>query len=137
MAASLGNGLRGDIWEGFRKRFGIQTILEFYGATEGNVGLLNVNGRVLPTPFFFLYLYGANENSQAGACGQIPYFLRPAIPFRLIKYDVENDVHVRGSDGLCVECPVGEVGEGIGKIDQDPSKISGTLKPLLTVLTIL
>jgi hypothetical protein len=45
--ALSGNGLRGDIWDGFRKRFGIATILEFYGATEGNIGLLNYNGRVL------------------------------------------------------------------------------------------
>lgn len=41
-----GNGLRGDIWDGFRQRFNIETILEFYGATEGNIGLLNINGRV-------------------------------------------------------------------------------------------
>lgn len=102
----IGNGLRGDIWDGFRKRFGIETILEFYGATEGNIGLLNYNGR-------------------AGACGQLPYFLRPAVPFRLIKYDVENDAHIRTADGFCIECPVGEVGEGIGRIDNDPNKMTG------------
>jgi fatty-acyl-CoA synthase len=51
------------------------------------------------------------------------------VPFRLIKYDVESDSHIRTSDGFCIECPVGEVGEGIGRIDNDPNKISGTLIP--------
>lgn len=32
---AFGNGLRPDVWERFKERFGIQTIAEFYGATEG------------------------------------------------------------------------------------------------------
>ena len=32
----FGNGLRPQIWEIFEKRFNIQRIGEFYGATEGN-----------------------------------------------------------------------------------------------------
>lgn len=47
------------------------------------------------------------------------------MPFRLIKYDVENDAHIRTADGFCIECPVGEVGEGIGRIDNDPNKMTG------------
>jgi acyl-CoA synthetase (AMP-forming)/AMP-acid ligase II len=41
----VGNGLRGDIWEAFQKRFGVPLIREFYGATEGNAILVNFEGR--------------------------------------------------------------------------------------------
>jgi Acyl-CoA synthetases (AMP-forming)/AMP-acid ligases II len=35
----IGVGMRGDIWAKFVKRFHVQTIIEFYGATEGNANL--------------------------------------------------------------------------------------------------
>lgn len=35
----FGNGLRPQIWEEFMKRFNIQQIAEFYGATEGNANI--------------------------------------------------------------------------------------------------
>ena len=44
--AAIGNGLRPDIWEAFQRRFGIENIVEFYGATEGNVALLNLENKV-------------------------------------------------------------------------------------------
>lgn len=40
-----GNGLRPDVWEPFQRRFRIPTIREFYGATEGNAPLANLEGR--------------------------------------------------------------------------------------------
>lgn len=42
--AILGAGLRPEIWTDFQERFGIPKIVEFYGATEGNVGLVNIDG---------------------------------------------------------------------------------------------
>jgi acyl-CoA synthetase (AMP-forming)/AMP-acid ligase II len=42
---AVGNGLRPDVWEPFQTRFGIRVIREFYGATEGNAPLLNIDGR--------------------------------------------------------------------------------------------
>jgi acyl-CoA synthetase (AMP-forming)/AMP-acid ligase II len=47
-----GNGLRPDIWREFQRRFAIEHIAEFYGATEGNsitVNLFNVFGSVGPS----------------------------------------------------------------------------------------
>lgn len=44
LESALGAGLRPEIWEGFQERFGIPRIVEFYGATEGNVGLVNIDG---------------------------------------------------------------------------------------------
>ncbi|KAK3367520.1 hypothetical protein B0H63DRAFT_442167 [Podospora didyma] len=38
---ALGNGLRPDVWSKFRERFGIETIDEFYAATEGNFAIWN------------------------------------------------------------------------------------------------
>jgi fatty-acyl-CoA synthase len=101
---AVGNGLRPDIWERFQQRFGIPEIREFYGATEGNVALLNLDGK-------------------PGAVGRIPFrFLMPA---RLLRYDVDRDEHVRGSDGLCVECRPGEVGELVGRIPDKPDAATG------------
>ena len=41
----MGNGLRADIWRTFQSRFRIPLIREYYGATEGNLGLVNLEGR--------------------------------------------------------------------------------------------
>lgn len=39
-----GAGLRRDVWETIQRRFAIPEIVEFYGSTEGNVGLVNIEG---------------------------------------------------------------------------------------------
>ena len=38
----LGNGLRPDIWDEFKDRFGVDRIHEFYGSSEGNIGFVNL-----------------------------------------------------------------------------------------------
>ncbi|TTP59342.1 Very long-chain acyl-CoA synthetase [Bagarius yarrelli] len=43
---ALGNGLRADTWAEFLQRFGDVRICECYGATEGNVGLVNYMGKI-------------------------------------------------------------------------------------------
>lgn len=45
LRVGVGNGMRPELWEKFQSRFGIPVIREFYGATEGNVPLLNMEGR--------------------------------------------------------------------------------------------
>jgi fatty-acyl-CoA synthase len=94
---ACGNGLRPDVWTGFKDRFRIPRILEFYAATEGNVTLFNNEGR-------------------PGAIGRIPSFLAHRSPTALIRYDVENGELVRDEHGLCLRCRPGEVGEAIGRI---------------------
>lgn len=39
---AVGNGLRLDIWDQFKTRFGIEKIGEFYGSTEGAVASFNM-----------------------------------------------------------------------------------------------
>ena len=52
----------------------IPRIVEFYGATEGNVALMNLENKV-------------------GSVGRIPF--KALINARLVRYDVERDEHVR------------------------------------------
>ena len=40
---AYGNGLRPEIWEQFRERFGVETISEFFASSEGNGSLFNFN----------------------------------------------------------------------------------------------
>ena len=103
---AVGNGLRPEIWPGFQQRFGIPRILEFYGATEGNVTLFNVEGRV-------------------GAIGRIPDYLQSLMKVRLVRFDIEAEAPVRGPDGLCIPCAPGEVGEALGFIPDDPRAAIG------------
>ncbi|WP_298261549.1 long-chain-acyl-CoA synthetase [Bradyrhizobium sp.] len=94
---ACGNGLRGDVWEGFQTRFGIPHILEFYAATEGNFSLYNVEGK-------------------PGAIGRIPPLLAHRFPASIVRIDPETSVPLRNADGLCVACGIGEAGEAVGRI---------------------
>lgn len=43
---ALGNGLRGDVWREFIKRFGDIHMYEFYASTEGNIGFINYTRKI-------------------------------------------------------------------------------------------
>ncbi|MBS0470197.1 MAG: long-chain-acyl-CoA synthetase [Proteobacteria bacterium] len=98
-----GNGLRPEIWKTFQERFAIPKIVEFYGATEGNVSMLNYDGKI-------------------GAVGRVPPYMRSVITTRIVRFDIEKEMPVRGPDGFCIECADDEVGEAIGKIANEPGK---------------
>jgi fatty-acyl-CoA synthase len=100
-----GNGLRPDIWQPFKDRFGIEHIREFYAATEGNAILFN-------------------WDDMPGAVGRIPRWARTFFPVTNIRFDIERETPVRGEDGLCIECDVGEVGELVSQIVVNPLKPS-------------
>lgn len=96
----FGNGLRPEVWTEFQERFNVPEILEFYGSTEGNVSMFNYDGK-------------------PGAIGRVPGYLRGNFAVRLVKFDVEAELPVRGEDGLCVLAEIGEPGEAIGLIKDD------------------
>ncbi|XP_007455600.1 PREDICTED: very long-chain acyl-CoA synthetase isoform X2 [Lipotes vexillifer] len=96
---ALGNGLRGDVWREFIKRFGDIHIYEFYASTEGNIGFMNYTRKV-------------------GAVGRVNYLLRKVVTYELIKYDVEKDEPVRDGNGYCIKVPKGEVGLLVCRITQ-------------------
>jgi fatty-acyl-CoA synthase len=101
--AITGNGLRHEIWRQFQERFAIPRIVEFYGATEGNVSMLNYDGTI-------------------GAVGRVPNYLQWLLPARVVRFDVEKEMPVRGPDGLCVECGPDEAGETLGGISSRPGR---------------
>jgi fatty-acyl-CoA synthase len=92
---AAGAGLRPDIWTAFQERFGIARIVEMYGATEGNVSLMNRSGR-------------------PGSVGRAHPFQHHRL--RLARYDVAKGELVRGPDGFLVPCGVNEPGELLGRI---------------------
>lgn len=81
----VGNGLRPDIWMEFKNRFGLERICEFYGASEGNAGCVNV----------------FNKDLTVGFC---------AAKHAVVKYDVMNDELVKDSNGFCLKADKGEPG---------------------------
>ncbi|MDW4736217.1 hypothetical protein NQ293_25440, partial [Escherichia coli] len=90
------NGLRGDIWEAVKTRFGVPRILEFYAATEGNFSLYNVEGK-------------------RGAIGRVPPFLKHRFPAAIIRLGADG-APLRSADGWCELCGPDEPGEAIGRI---------------------
>lgn len=94
----FGNGLRPQIWKPFVERFGVKQIGEFYGATEGNSNLVNIDNKI-------------------GAVGFVPLFAGSLYPVALLRVDEETGEPLRGPDGLCIRCKPGESGIFVGKIN--------------------
>lgn len=86
-----GNGLRPDIWMAFKKRFGIERIGEFYGASEGNAGCVNA----------------FNKDKTIGLC---------AAKHALIEYDVIDDKIILNAQGFCNKVKKGAPGLMIAEI---------------------
>jgi fatty-acyl-CoA synthase len=97
---ALGNGLRPDVWEQMEQRFKIPHILEFYGSTEGNVSLMNLDG-------------------TTGAVGRVPPYLRRAFNIELAQFDMTTQAPARDAQGRLIPCKPGEVGEMLGRIGGD------------------
>ena len=95
---AMGNGLRPEVWGPFVDRFKIPRIVEFYGATEGNMMLLNHEGRI-------------------GAVGYLPSLLQKAQGIRIARFDVVEESVIRGADGFCVPADFDEPGELLIKIN--------------------
>ena len=98
-----GNGLRPDLWAEFKTRFNIPLVLEFYGATEGNVNIFNFEGK-------------------QGAVGRVPWFVAHRFPIAVVRFDVEHQQPVRNAQGFCERCDPDEPGEVIGRIVNDPAR---------------
>lgn len=100
-----GNGIRPDVWEPFRQRFGIDTINEIYGATDGYNTTWNRNRG----PF------GATAISVRGPLWQ---YLNGAREKRIL-IDVDSEEVLRTPNGLCIEAKAGQAGECIHKVDAE------------------
>uniref|UniRef100_A0A7N9ASM6 Long-chain-fatty-acid--CoA ligase n=1 Tax=Mastacembelus armatus TaxID=205130 RepID=A0A7N9ASM6_9TELE len=90
------------VWEAFTERFEVAQIGEFYGATECNCSIANMDGKV-------------------GACGFNSRILPNVYPIQLVRVDEDSMELIRDSRGLCVPCRPGEPGLLVGRINQqDP-----------------
>ncbi len=83
--AVIGNGLRPDIWQDFKKRFDIPYIGEFYGSSEGNGAFANVLN--------FDCTCGYSTGGYA-----------------IVRYDHENDELIKNKRGFSKKVRTGEVG---------------------------
>jgi fatty-acyl-CoA synthase len=92
---ALGNGLRPDVWEVFQQRFAVPKIVEFYGATESNVSMVNLAGK-------------------AGSVGRAA----PGTKVALVRFDIDAEAPVRDAAERCVPCRDGEPGELLGRISE-------------------
>jgi fatty-acyl-CoA synthase len=90
---AVGNGLRADVWPVFQERFRVARIVEFYGATESNVSMVNLAGRV-------------------GSIGRPA----PGLEVALVRWDAASETPLRDPDGRCLRCEDGEPGELLGRI---------------------
>jgi fatty-acyl-CoA synthase len=106
---ACGNGLRADIWTAFQERFAVPRILEFYAATEGNVSLVNVEGKV-------------------GAIGRIPPFLAHRFPAAIVRFDPERGEPFRDDAGFCIRCGLDEPGEAIGLVSAAGGRAGGAFE---------
>ncbi|MCW4356050.1 long-chain-acyl-CoA synthetase [Hoyosella sp. YIM 151337] len=87
----VGNGLRPEIWDDFQRRFGIERIAEFYGASECNLAFVNA----------------LNIDKTAGVC---------PLPFAIVDYDQETEEPRRGQNGKLRKVKPGKPGLLITKI---------------------
>ncbi|KAI4225827.1 MAG: hypothetical protein L6R36_003624 [Xanthoria steineri] len=102
---AFGNGLRPDVWKKFQDRFGVETIGEFYSATEGTGGLWNLSRND-----FAVGAVGRN-----GLLSSLLFNSQSAI----VQLDWESEFPFRNPDNknFCTRVPRGEPGELLFKID--------------------
>lgn len=99
---ATGNGLRGEIWEKFRERFGVPEIREFYRSTEG-VAKFDNFGR------------GAWGAGKLGFAGPIRRWCETDT--FIIRTDPNSEeVYRDPKTGFCVKAKLGEPGEAIGRV---------------------
>ena len=87
----IGAGMRPDVWVPFVERFNIPNVYEYYGATEGNVGLVNLANRP----------------------GMVGRLMRGNL---LVRVDPDTEEFLRDGQGHLIPCQVGESGIMIGLI---------------------
>lgn len=93
----VGNGMRGDLMEPFRKRFDIEQLKEIYGATEGVGSFMNLE-------------------EIPGMCGNLNMLGRRQ--GEIVKCDLETGELIRDENGYAIKCEVGETGLLICEINE-------------------
>ncbi|CAI5744771.1 unnamed protein product [Peronospora destructor] len=103
--AAFGNGLRPDVWAPFQERFSIPSVYEFYGSTEGPIGMLNA----------------CTTKADQGHLGRRGFISKAIAGFAIVKYDVEKDDYIRSKNGFVQQCAINEPGELLVKVSTKDS----------------
>ena len=100
---AFGNGMRLDVWQKFKDRFNVGTIIEFYGATEGTAAC---------------FVHSRNDYLR-GAIGRQGLLIRGLLQtFNLVKHDHTTDApHRDVKTGYCITCKTDESGELLHPLD--------------------
>ncbi|WP_378733744.1 long-chain-acyl-CoA synthetase [Nocardia brasiliensis] len=88
---AVGNGLRPELWDDFKQRFGINRIVEFYGASEANIAFVN-----------------AFSVDRTAGFGPLPY--------AVVEYDDESGKAKRDNNGRLRRVGTGGVGLLLAKV---------------------
>lgn len=88
---AVGNGLRPELWDEFKRRFGIGRIVEFYGASESNIAFINA--------------FGVDRTAGFGP-----------LPYAIVEYDDATGKPARGPDGRLRRVRSGGVGLLLAKV---------------------
>ncbi|KAF8938107.1 hypothetical protein BGZ47_008738 [Haplosporangium gracile] len=103
-----GNGMRPDVWNRFRDRFGIPLIGEWYASTEGTGILTNYNT-------------GPNGAGAIGYRGTLARTVDKGL--KIARFDIQTEELIRDKNGRCIECVADEPGELLTIIDSsDPTR---------------
>ncbi|KAL5116531.1 long-chain fatty acid transporter fat1 [Pleosporales sp. CAS-2024a] len=97
-----GNGMRPDVWEPFRERFGIPIINELYAATDGLGSTFNRNAG----PFT------ANNIGLRGLMWNLKFRNQEV----RVKMDIETEDMMRDKNGFAIRCGVNEPGQVLHRI---------------------
>jgi acyl-CoA synthetase (AMP-forming)/AMP-acid ligase II len=109
---AFGNGLRPDIWALFKERFGIETVAEFYAATEGPSGLFNLNRN-------------AYSEGSVGWGGLITRLLLRGSSI-IVEMDFDENKPIRDANtGFCKVVEPGEPGELLFKLADLETQFQG------------
>jgi len=98
-----GNGMRPDVWEPFRERFGIPIINELYAATDGLGATFNRNS-------------GPLTANCIGLRGALWHWRHGDEEVR-VKMDVDTEEIMRDSNGFAIKCGVNEPGQVLHRLD--------------------
>lgn len=98
-----GNGMRPDVWQKFRDRFGIETINELYAATDG-LGSTFIDSK------------NDFTRNAIGKRGLIWKLVKGKGEVA-VKIDVDTEDIFRDENGFAIKCAINEPGEIIHKLD--------------------
>ena len=101
---AFGNGMRPDVWNRFKERFGIEAIGEFYGATEAPAASWNLS-------------FNDFSTGAIGRGGTLQSFVL-GFQLAVVKVDWTTEQPLRsGPKDFCVQVPRGEPGELLLKVN--------------------